>query len=323
MASTHSPARRSAGRPDLDHRQLVRVDLDHRHVGARIHADHLGGELAPVGGLDRDLGGVAHHVGVGQDDAVGADGSPSPGRAWAPRAAPAARPCWKRRKNSKNGSLPNGSSRRPPAVGASSPSASADAGPAGDADVHHGRPVLGRDAAEVGRGDDGRGRAGHGLRERWRGRGRGDAACAPRRCSIATPPPPITPAVSGQGPDGCCGGGVRVMATPWGNSGTCSDGGCRPLGQSYRGAADVSARVRRHACGAFKRATSARRGKVDARAQGRPAWARRPADVAWWRLRDRPARWPARPLPAPRAWPPARSDRTPARSAGGMPGPLS
>ena len=54
-------------------RQVLRVDLEHGHVGLRIGAQHLGAELAPVGELDGHFVGVLDHVGVGEHHAVGAD----------------------------------------------------------------------------------------------------------------------------------------------------------------------------------------------------------------------------------------------------------
>ena len=49
------------------------VDLHHRHVGQRVGADHLGGELTPVEQPDGDLLGAFDHVVVGEDVAVGRD----------------------------------------------------------------------------------------------------------------------------------------------------------------------------------------------------------------------------------------------------------
>ena len=62
-----------AGLADGHHRQVLGVNLQHRHVGLGVSAQHLGDVLAPVGQLDGNFLGVAHHVGVGQDDAVGVD----------------------------------------------------------------------------------------------------------------------------------------------------------------------------------------------------------------------------------------------------------
>ena len=54
----------------LDHRQVVRLDLEHRHVGLRVHPEDLGLELALVGELDVHLLGAVDHVGVGEDHTV-------------------------------------------------------------------------------------------------------------------------------------------------------------------------------------------------------------------------------------------------------------
>jgi len=53
--------------------QILGVDAQHCDVGRLVDADHLGGEFALVGELDRDLGGVRHHMCIGEDDAVGTD----------------------------------------------------------------------------------------------------------------------------------------------------------------------------------------------------------------------------------------------------------
>ena len=57
----------------LDDRQILGLDLQHRDVGLGVRAQHLGLELAAVGQLDVDVVGAAHHVGIGQDQAIGAD----------------------------------------------------------------------------------------------------------------------------------------------------------------------------------------------------------------------------------------------------------
>ncbi len=49
------------------------LDLEERHVGARIAADHLGGVGPAVVGGDVDLGRALDHVVVGDDVAVGGD----------------------------------------------------------------------------------------------------------------------------------------------------------------------------------------------------------------------------------------------------------
>ncbi|MNY56851.1 hypothetical protein D3C86_1929740 [compost metagenome] len=54
----------------LDARQPLALDLEQRHVGARIGADQLGLQLATVGQTHDDLVGVGHHVIVGQHVAV-------------------------------------------------------------------------------------------------------------------------------------------------------------------------------------------------------------------------------------------------------------
>ncbi len=53
--------------------QIGRVDLDHRHVGTLVGPDDFRRELAPVGEAHRDLIGVGHDVGVGEDVTVTAD----------------------------------------------------------------------------------------------------------------------------------------------------------------------------------------------------------------------------------------------------------
>jgi len=58
---------------DLHRRQVLPVDLEHRDVGLRVHADDLRVVLATIRGLDRDLFGIGHHVRIGQDVTVGAD----------------------------------------------------------------------------------------------------------------------------------------------------------------------------------------------------------------------------------------------------------
>ncbi len=71
MAAT--PHLEARGVADFHDRQVLRLDFQHRDVGAPIQADHLGVELALVGEFDDDVGGVGSHVGVGENDAVGAD----------------------------------------------------------------------------------------------------------------------------------------------------------------------------------------------------------------------------------------------------------
>ncbi len=55
---------------DLDVHEVRCLHLEHSHVGARILADHLGGERAVVEQLHRDLRGVLDHVRIGDDVAV-------------------------------------------------------------------------------------------------------------------------------------------------------------------------------------------------------------------------------------------------------------
>ena len=142
IASTHSPTFRSLVLPSVTTGRFFASILQHRDVGLRVGAEHLGAELAPVGQLDGDFLGVAHHVRVGQDDAVGADDE---ARALAARrhrrhaaAAWHAGPCWpwKRRKNSRTG--------RPDRCrhAASASCRRSRAGLAGHADVDHGRAVA-------------------------------------------------------------------------------------------------------------------------------------------------------------------------------------
>ena len=49
IAITHSPGRSFDGSPMLHGRQVLRLDLQHRDVGALVGADDLRGVLAPVG----------------------------------------------------------------------------------------------------------------------------------------------------------------------------------------------------------------------------------------------------------------------------------
>ncbi len=53
--------------------QIACVDFQHRDVGDRVDAEHFRFELAAIGQLHGDALGVAHHVRVGQNHAVGAD----------------------------------------------------------------------------------------------------------------------------------------------------------------------------------------------------------------------------------------------------------
>ena len=54
-------------------RQVLRLDLQHRHVAARVRADQLGLVLATVGQAHQDLVGIGHDVIVGEDVAVVGD----------------------------------------------------------------------------------------------------------------------------------------------------------------------------------------------------------------------------------------------------------
>ena len=58
------------GIADLDRRQVVAFDLEHRHIGQFVHADHLGGTFPLVAEPRDDLVGVAGDMGVGQDETV-------------------------------------------------------------------------------------------------------------------------------------------------------------------------------------------------------------------------------------------------------------
>ena len=69
-ASTHSPTRERVAVAQRGGSEVVRVDLEHGQVGARIGADDLGLELTPVEQADRHLVGAVHDVIVGEDVAV-------------------------------------------------------------------------------------------------------------------------------------------------------------------------------------------------------------------------------------------------------------
>ena len=69
IATTHWPAF-SFGIAELHHRQVLAFDLEHRDVGPRIGADHLGGEFTAIGQPHEDFVRVGDHVGVGEDVAV-------------------------------------------------------------------------------------------------------------------------------------------------------------------------------------------------------------------------------------------------------------
>ena len=70
IASTHSPGLDLRGIAERHGRQVLRVDLDHRDIGALVGADDLGLELAPVGEPHGHLVGVRHDVRVGEDVTV-------------------------------------------------------------------------------------------------------------------------------------------------------------------------------------------------------------------------------------------------------------
>jgi hypothetical protein len=57
----------------LHHRQVLGRNPQHSHVGLRVRAQHLGHEFAPIDQLHCDIAGVAHHLGVGQDQPFGTD----------------------------------------------------------------------------------------------------------------------------------------------------------------------------------------------------------------------------------------------------------
>ena len=59
------------GVADRDLRQVLRLDLEQRHVGALVGADDLGLELALVGELDVDFVGAVDDMRVGDEEAVG------------------------------------------------------------------------------------------------------------------------------------------------------------------------------------------------------------------------------------------------------------
>ena len=70
IAITHSPTRSLFGSPMRDRRQAGRFDLDQCDVGARVGADQLALELAPIGRRDRDVVGATHDVRVGHHVAI-------------------------------------------------------------------------------------------------------------------------------------------------------------------------------------------------------------------------------------------------------------
>ena len=53
--------------------QALGGNAQHRNVGGRVTAQHLGGVFTPVGQQHGDRLGVLHHMGVGEDQAVGRD----------------------------------------------------------------------------------------------------------------------------------------------------------------------------------------------------------------------------------------------------------
>jgi hypothetical protein len=58
---------------DAHGRQILRIDLDHRHVAVRIEADDLRRKFAPVGQSDVHVVGLGHDVCIGQDVTIVAD----------------------------------------------------------------------------------------------------------------------------------------------------------------------------------------------------------------------------------------------------------
>ena len=74
-ADSHDPLAdlELVGVTDLQRRQIVRVDLQHRDVALLVDADHLGVERTIVVQLDGHMVGTVHHMGIGQDVAVGID----------------------------------------------------------------------------------------------------------------------------------------------------------------------------------------------------------------------------------------------------------
>lgn len=58
------------GITQLDGRQVLALDLEQGHVGARIGADQLGLQLAAVRQADDDFVGIGYHVVVGQHVAI-------------------------------------------------------------------------------------------------------------------------------------------------------------------------------------------------------------------------------------------------------------
>ena len=57
----------------MHHRQAGCVDFYQGDVGAAVHTQHPGLEFTLVSKPHRDLGGVGHDVGIGEDGAIGAD----------------------------------------------------------------------------------------------------------------------------------------------------------------------------------------------------------------------------------------------------------
>ena len=70
IAITHSPSRTLVGVAELHRLQrLGRLHLQHREIGLRVAADHLGLQPRAVVEDDGDLVGVGDDVVVGDDDA--------------------------------------------------------------------------------------------------------------------------------------------------------------------------------------------------------------------------------------------------------------
>ena len=53
--------------------QAGRGNFDQRHIAALVDANHLGDEFPAIGELDCHLGGIGHHVRIGQHVTIGAD----------------------------------------------------------------------------------------------------------------------------------------------------------------------------------------------------------------------------------------------------------
>ncbi len=76
MAIAHWPGRSFEGSPKCTTGKSVADILIKRDIAALVDADDLGAKLAPIRQLDRDLGGIRHHVSIGEHVAVGTDDEP-------------------------------------------------------------------------------------------------------------------------------------------------------------------------------------------------------------------------------------------------------